>query len=302
MDGFVARGDLIPRERLRSLSARSDRRGLTRLAGHLAALACGAALIEAARGTTWLVPALALQGVVLIFLFAPLHETIHRTAFRARWLNDTVAWVAGMVLVLPPHYFRLFHFDHHRFTQDPAGDPELARPKPSTVPVLLLYVSGWPYWREVVAGLARHARGRVTEPFIPTGERAAIVAEARRLIACYVALVAVTLVFDPWLLPLHWLAPVLLGQPALRFFLLAEHTGCAMVPDMLANTRTTLSIAAVRALTWNMTYHAEHHLFPGVPCHALPAVHAEVRARLSVVAPGYVAVHRALWAAARRCA
>jgi fatty acid desaturase len=206
-----------------------------------------------------------------------------------------------MVLVLPPHYFRLFHFDHHRFTQDPARDPELAGSKPSTVRALLLYVSGWPYWREAVAGVARHARGDVTEAFIPTDERAAIVAEARRLIACYAALVAAALALDPWTPLLHWLGPALLGQPALRFFLLAEYTGCAMVPDMLANTRTTLSNPVVRALTWNMTYHAEHHLFPGVPCHALPAVHADVRARLGVVAPGYIGFHRALWAAARRC-
>lgn len=300
MDGFVARGDLIPIGRLKALSARSDRAGLRHLAGHAAALALGALLIESARGSAWLLVAAAVQGVVLIFLFAPLHETIHRTAFRARWLNDALAWIAGMALVLPPDYFRLFHFAHHRFTQDPARDPELAGPKPATVGALVLYVSGWPYWRERVTTTLRHARGRVEDSFVTEADRPAVIAEARMLLASYAVVAIAALLVDPWAPVVHWLLPVVLGQPALRLFLLAEHTGCAMVPDMLANTRTTLSNAVVRALTWNMPYHAEHHVFPGVPFHALPALHAEIGARLRVVSPGYAAFHRDLWRAARR--
>jgi fatty acid desaturase len=302
MDGFVARGDLIAADRLKALSARSDRRGLERLALHGTALAIGAAAIEAAWGTPWLAPALAVQGVVLIFLFAALHETIHRTAFHARWLNDALAWIAGMVLILPPHYFRLFHFAHHRFTQDAALDPELSGPKPATRCALLLYASGWPYWREAVTTTLRHARGQVAEAFVPGHERGAVVREARFLLACYAAVALAAWAAGSWAPVVHWAIPVLIGQPALRLFLLAEHTGCAMVPDMLANTRTTLSNPVVRAVTWNMTYHAEHHLFPGVPFHALPALHALVRDRLAVVATGYGAFHRDLWRAARRAA
>ena len=56
-------------------------------------------LVATAQGTLWLAPALWAHGVVLVFLFAPLHETIHLTAFRSRRLNDTVAWLAGAVLI-----------------------------------------------------------------------------------------------------------------------------------------------------------------------------------------------------------
>jgi fatty acid desaturase len=31
-----------------------------------------------------------------------------------------------------------------------------------------------------------------------------------------------------------------------------------------------------RFLYWNMNYHVEHHMFPMVPYHALPRLHAEV--------------------------
>jgi len=61
---------------------------------------------------------------------------------------------------------------------------------------------------------------------------------------------------------------------------------------MLANTRTTLTNAIVRFFAWNMPFHAEHHAYPSVPFHALPAVHRELRRDLKVVAPGYLAVQR----------
>ena len=113
---------------LRGLAARSDGKGLARLAGHLALLAATGAAVLWSRGGWGLAPALVAHGIALVFLFAPLHETIHRTAFRRRWLNDAVARAAGFLLVLPADYFRAFHLQHHRFTQDPARDPERSAP------------------------------------------------------------------------------------------------------------------------------------------------------------------------------
>ena len=66
----------IDRATLKPLARRSDRAGLTRLAGHSATLAgTGALVLLAAGQPVLLVPAMALHGAVLMFLFAPLHET-----------------------------------------------------------------------------------------------------------------------------------------------------------------------------------------------------------------------------------
>ena len=45
---------------------------------------------------------------------------------------------------------------------------------------------------------------------------------------------------------------------------------------------------------WNMPYHAEHHLYPSIPFHHLPALHLKLRRQLKNVAPGYVAANRAV--------
>jgi fatty acid desaturase len=287
------------RSALVRLCARSDLKGALQLAGHLGALLATGAVVWAAGGTLWLVPAMIGHGILLVFLFAPLHEAVHWTAFRSRRLNDVVAWACGAVLLLPPAYFRAFHFSHHRHTQDPARDPELAVAKPSTVPEYLWHVSGLPYWRERLMTTLRHARGSVAEPFIAPRQRLQIVREARLLVGAYaLAALASTALSSPALLIL-WVAPALLGQPFLRLYLLAEHTGCPLVSSMLENSRTTRSLAPVRRLAWNMPYHAEHHAYPALPFHALPAAHRLLKSRIAVQARGYVAVHREIVAGLR---
>ena len=123
--------------------------------------------------------------------------------------------------------------------------------------------------------------------------------EARLLLgACLLALLISIAASSAALLYL-WLGPVLLGQPFLRLYLLAEHTGCPLVANMLENSRTTRSLAPIRRLAWNMPYHAEHHAHPALPFHALPAAHRVLRARIAVQAPGDVAVHREILALLR---
>lgn len=288
MDGSAE----LDRSALKALSQRSDARGVGQFLLHLAALGLGWLAVYQAQGTPWLLPAVLATALVLTFLFAPLHETVHRTAFRSRALNDLVAIFCGFLLLLPASYFRAFHLEHHRWTQDPARDPELARPKPASLGSYLLHLSGLPYWRERIETLLRHARGQVTESFIASGARAMIALEARLHLAGYLAVALYALLVD-WRLPLlYWILPVLLGQPLLRAYLLAEHWGCPLTPDMLKNSRTTHSNALVRALAWNMPYHAEHHAYPALPFHALPKAHAQLTPMIAVQAPGYLAVHR----------
>ena len=260
---------LIGKAELKALSERSDAAGLRQLAIHVAVIAITGYLVFATLGTLWLLPAMFAHGIALIFLFAPLHEAIHRTAFQSRWLNDAFGFVAGLLLLLPREYFRAFHFAHHRFTQDAANDPELATPKPSTMGGLIWHVTGIPMWIALLRGLLARASGRLAEPFYATDRvRQSVVTESRLAIAIYLALLIGSVATGSTLLLWFWIVPVLLGQPMLRLYLLAEHAGCSRNPDMLENTRTTYTNALMRVLVWNGSFHAEHHAWPSIPFHA----------------------------------
>ena len=284
----------LPDHELCALVERSDRKGLARLAMHVLAIVGAGAVYADAFDSAWMLPAAWLYGTVLVFLFAPLHETVHYTAFRSRWLNRAVSVVCGWILVLPPRYFRAFHLEHHRYTQDPERDPELAFAPPRTGSEYLWRVSGFQYWTSRVRTMLAHAAGRVAEPFLAPEERAGVVREARLYLASYALAAAVSIATGSAALLWLWVVPVVLGQPMLRLYLLAEHTGCPMVPDMLANSRTVHTNAVVRFLSWNMPYHAEHHAYAAIPFHALPRAHAALAPHVRTQSPGYASVHREL--------
>jgi fatty acid desaturase len=297
MEVSHARTGVLPVETVRALSVRGDGAGALRLGLHLALWLASMALTAAAIGSWWVLPAMLLQGIVQVALFAPLHETVHRTAFAGRRANDLAAALLGLLVGLPAGYFRRYHLAHHRFTQDPARDPEMPLAKPVTRAQYLVYLSGWRYWRDRTRELLRHAAGRVTADFVPGAERQSVAAEARWHLAVYGAVLALSLGLGNALAFWLWLGPALLAQPFLRLYLLAEHTGAALGPDMLANTRTTYTARPVSWLMWNMPFHAEHHMYPSVPFHALPALNAKLASYLKETAPGYGAVHRAYWRA-----
>jgi fatty acid desaturase len=287
--------EMIGKAELKRLSARSDAPGLMHLASHVALLIVTGVLIYLSTGTFWVWPAMFAHGVALIFLFAPLHETIHRTAFHSRALNDVLAFIIGVLIMLPREYFRAFHFAHHRFTQE-ADDPELATNKPATVGQLLWHVTGFPEWWWALKGLVVRAGGRLSEPFYATERvRCSVILESRWVLAIYAAALVGSFAAHSTVLLWYWAIPVVLAQPMLRLYLLAEHSACPRSPDMLENSRTTYTNSAVRFLAWNMPFHAEHHAWPSIPFHALPRTNALIRDKLRTTAPGYRAALGKIW-------
>jgi fatty acid desaturase len=282
----------LPRETLRALMARADGPALRRAAGHLGALVLTGALLWRLRATAWAVPLVIVHGYVLAFVFCAFHETAHRTAFRTRWLNTVVGTLAGLLTFWPYRNYRVYHWEHHRFTQDEARDPELYFPKPTSPAVYLLVLTGVPNLIRRLADLLRLARGRADRPWMNAAEGPALVVEARAYLVVYAAVALASLVARSPLALVVWIVPLLVGQAFLRPYLLAEHTACASTRDCLENTRTTRTWRLVRFFAWNMPYHAEHHAYPAVPFHALPSLHGHVVARLANLEPGYVAATR----------
>jgi fatty acid desaturase len=278
----------VPVDLREAMTARTDGPGLWHLAGHLGAVVLVAVLIAAGVPGWWLL--LPVQGVLIISLFMLEHEATHRTPFASDRLNDWAGRVAGFVILLPFEWFRYFHLAHHRWTNIAGKDPELASAKPETLRAWVGHVSGLPYWGSQVRLMAALVRGRAEADYLPKGSKVRIVAEARWMALGYLGL-GLSLVWSPVLLWV-WIAPVILGQPFLRLYLLAEHGDCPRVANMFENTRTTFTNRLVRWLAWNMPYHVEHHVWPAVPFHRLPEVHRLMRDELRVTAEGYAAFTR----------
>ncbi len=293
---------LLPPAVLHRLNQRRDRPGWFQLLLHLLVLLVGGAL--------WAMPPLTLNGMQpllawglkllglmllgsgLAFAFCAMHECGHRTAFASRRINDTVAWWAGVLSFYNADFYRRYHQWHHRYTHLPGLDPELEEAPPTTRLGYLLELSGLPWW---IGKFRSHWRGLMGDfsdaPYISADAAAAVQASIQRQLGVYLLLLLVGLVLGQASLWRFWLLPLALGQPLLRFVLLAEHGGCPCVPEGERNTRTTLTLAPLRCLMWNMPFHAEHHLLPSVPFHALAAAHLHLAPRLAYLQHGYGALH-----------
>lgn len=285
---------------LRELSARSDLKGAARSLGHYGVIVLTGALIwqiASRHSVLWALPLIVAQGYVVAFLFMAVHETAHKTAFRSRGLNLAVGYLSGFIIGLPYEYYCLFHWDHHRYTQDPEKDPELiVGLKPKSDTQLAIAYSGLVQVAGRLWLMLRHAvTGKVVVPWIPENKRATIVAEARIYAGLYALLLALSWWWSSALLLWIWIAPLMIGQFFLRPYLYAEHTGCERTRSAFQNTRTTYTGAIVKWFAWNMPYHVEHHAYPSIPFHALPRLNDIVDGEIVYRGRGYIRTTRETW-------
>ena len=288
---------LSPQE-LSVLNAKSNLKGTLQLLGHLAVMAGSGYLWGTNMGNLsdrWFIaiPALVLYGFSFAIMFAPLHEASHRTVFTNNRANDVLCWFAGLLSFYNSTFYRLYHKWHHRYTQIPDKDPELSDRKPTNLKEYIIEISGITWW---IGKFRRHfftAIGNLENcPFIPESSRAEVIRSNRLQLLVYGVAIAISIYFQqPWFIT-YWMLPLAVGQPILRFLLLAEHTDRPNTDNMLTNTRTTLTLAPLRFLIWNISYHAEHHLYASIPFHQLGAAHAKLSSHFECVEDGYFNVHR----------
>ena len=159
--------------------ARSDGPALRRGVWHLGMLVLIGAALWRLRSTAWALPLVVVQGYMLAFIFCALHETAHRTAFQTRWLNPVLGTLAGLLGFWPYRNYRVYHWEHHRFTQDLERDPELYFPKPASLPMYLFVLTGIPNAVRRIGDILRLASGQADRPWMAPSERRPLIIEAR---------------------------------------------------------------------------------------------------------------------------
>ena len=212
------------------------------------------------------------------------HECGHGTAFRTRWMNTAVYNLACFMIMRDPTVWRWSHTRHHTDTIIVGRDPEIIAMRPPAAGHLIANLFGIFDVADAFRGMFLHAAGRLTAPeatFIPDTERHKVYRTARVWLVIYGATV-VACVASHSILPAMFIGlPRLYGAWHHVMTGLTQHSGLAEdVTDHRLNTRTCYMNPISRFIYWNMNYHVEHHMFPMVPYHALPALHEELKADL----------------------
>ena len=224
------------------------------------------------------------------------HEAGHGTAFKTDWMNNVLYEIASFMVMRESTVWRWSHTRHHSDTIIVGRDPEIAVPRPPDLKALGKSVFGLPGYLHYFKHIVLHSLGKMSaeeRTFIPESEFPKVFFRARICVAIYAAVIIVSLV--SWsLLPLLFIGlPNFFGTWLMLIYGLTQHTGLAEnVLDHRLNCRTVYMNPIHRFLYWNMNYHVEHHMFPLVPYHALPALHEVVKDDMPTPYPSILAAWR----------
>ena len=272
----------VPRATLRRLLERKDGPAIRDTLILFSLLAITGGATAAWWGSWWALPT--------YFVYATLygtssdsrwHECGHGTAFKTDWMNRALYEIASFMVMRESVVWRWSHTRHHSDTIIVGRDPEIQVPRPPdllTHALSLMAVGGY---RTFFPKILRHAAGGISaeeRTFIPETEFPKIRWRARIYLTIYLLVIAAALISHSWLPVFLFVVPQVFGTWLMIIHNTPQHAGLAEnVLDHRLNCRTIYMNPVSRFLYWNMNYHLEHHMFPLVPYHALPKLHALIR-------------------------
>jgi fatty acid desaturase len=308
----------VDREVLRSLTRKSDLRGLAQAGSFLAVFTSTstAAVLLFARGW-WVAGVMVCYLHSLFFNFmsmaAAAHELSHGTVFRSRALNEAFYHLFCFLTWNNPVHFRASHMLHHQLTVFRGRDKEVVQ-----VPVAEKLSGpsflGWltfdarTFARYVKVNVL-HALGKADadyffwDPLFARDDprRRAMCAWARLVLAGHLGLVALFAAFGLW--PLIYLVVFgsFFASILARLCGAIQHTGLGeSTPDWRLICHSVEVNPLIGYLYWNMNYHLEHHMYAAVPFHRLPELHRVLGPDLPVPQKSFSAALRLLREIGRR--
>jgi len=284
---------LIHKEELKPFLKRNNINGVIHLFLHLSLISLSGLIIFFSPNIYIKILAMIAHGTFISFLYAGLHECIHKTAFISRKLNEVVGYAIGFIIFRSFLNGRYRHIAHHTFTQHPEKDPDKVD-FPEKFSDYIKQVTGFAIWIRIIENLIRHSIGKLNESekgYIPESDVKALIRESRIMMIGYLLITLLSVYFSTTFFLIYWVIPRVLGEPFIRFVRMVEHTGREETADMIHNTRTSFPSLFLRFLYWNMPFHIEHHLYSNVPFYHLPKFHKLVKPHTEEMEPSIVSVH-----------
>jgi Na+-transporting NADH:ubiquinone oxidoreductase subunit F len=209
------------------------------------------------------------------------HESEHGTAFKTDWMNRALYELASFMVMRESTLWRWSHTRHHSDTIIVGRDPEIAVPRPPNLRRMALGIFNIPVYQNYFAQILTHATGRMRpaeKTYIPESEFPKIYFKARIYVLIYATSLGLA-IYTHSFLPLMYVGLAnIFGTWLMLIYGYTQHAGLAEnVLDHRLNCRTVYMNPIHRYLYWNMNYHVEHHMFPLVPYHNLPRLHALVK-------------------------
>lgn len=231
---------------------------------------------------------LIMANSVIVLLFS-IHDVMHSSLVKNRYLLHLLSLLALTPMWMPPTLWRILHNQIHHSHTNSLKDPDRkylsAQPTtwgkwiqnfiaPSAKVNRVLMVIGMMFawgihgFRNLTSILLFNSDqvNYVPASFaVKPRERGMIAVETVIMLSFHFCVLHY-LEFDPLKLLLSYFLPIGLGYAGIIFYVYTNHMLCPLteVNDPLVNSTSIRVPAVLNILHFNFSYHAEHHIFPGL--------------------------------------
>jgi fatty acid desaturase len=287
----AASGIDLDRKIIKALSRRSDRTGLIYVLKWVISLLLSGLIIYLSLDSVWVWPAMFIYGSILsVPAYSMSHETAHGTAFKTRWLNETLNWITSLLYIEEPLHRRYTHTNHHSYTWHVGKDSQMPFDTPMAFGGWLAEASGYASLHFAVITNLRLMFARYTEVMKSVISAKELLRVRRNAWLFFLVYAAIGGLIALGVNELLWflVIPMLLGRPSMVLITLIQHVEMAEnSPSIIDSTRSFKTNWVVSFLYMNMHHHMEHHLYPQVPFYSLPALHEAIKEKLPDPDPGF---------------
>ena len=280
----------IDRKRLKELSKRSDLPGLIHFVIYFASLIFFGYLSYVFWGTWFFLLFFFLYSTIYTFAVANGHETVHRTAFKTRWINEVFCYISFFQLHSEPLGFRWSHTFHHSNTLQTEGeyDHEIEVSRPTDllkfflkfIPLTdLFYIhqSSFVNTTKLALGIMNPG-SKITAP---KDQQKKITRNARVILFIWLLIIIVSFYFNTWWPIIFYFLPTFVGRPLHFAVNVTQHLAAKVdIKDHRLSSYTIILNSILSFYYWHMEYHIEHHLFPMVPSYNLKKLRKEIENEL----------------------
>ena len=269
----------LDRKELRKLSKRKNLPGLIHFGIYFISLFASGYLAYITWGTWLSFLFFFIYGTIYSFSVSNWHETVHKTAFKTRWINEIFYHISSFMADFEGFRWRWSHTFHHSYTLQTKDDydHEIQISRPTDL--IAFFLNFIPFsdllflHRLIKYEVIKHAFGYfspVVKISAPAKQKKKILWNSRLYLFIWISIIILSVYFETFLLILYFILPTYYGKPLWFLVNVTQHLGAAI--DTKDHRESTYSIKInpiFSFLYWKMEYHLEHHLFPMVPSYNL---------------------------------
>ena len=270
---------VIEKKALKELSKRKDMPALIHFFIYFITLIISGYLAYLTWGTWLSLLFFFIYGTIYSFSVSNWHETVHKTAFKRRWINEIFYHISSFMCDFEGFRWRWSHTFHHSNTLQTKDDYDHEIQVSRPTDLIAFFLNFIPFTdllfphRLIKYEVIKHSLGifsPVVEITAPIKEKKKMLWNSRLYVLIWISIILISIYFQTILPVLYFILPTYYGKPLWFLVNVTQHLGAAI--DSKDHRESTYSLKINPVLSfyyWHMEYHLEHHMFPMVPSYNL---------------------------------